>query len=94
MTASLSDAAGWLAAALCLGTFCMRNMVALRTMAVVCNLAFIAYGAAAGLMPVLALHLTLLPLNAWQLARLRGGPTAVETPTTRSPAPPGSRSRA
>lgn len=61
------DALGYLAAALVLATFCMRDMTALRCMAIVSNLAFIAYGALADLGPVLLLHLLLLPVNLQRL---------------------------
>jgi hypothetical protein len=60
---------GWLASALVLATFCMRAMVPLRLVAIASNLAFIAYGASAGIHPVLMLHLVLLPLNALRLAQ-------------------------
>lgn len=63
------DLIGYLASALVLATFCMRDMVALRCMAIASNLAFIAYGGLADLGPVLLLHLLLLPVNA---LRLRG----------------------
>jgi hypothetical protein len=68
---TLADGLGWLAAALVLATFCMHNMVALRLTAMASNLAFIAYGASAGIDPVLMLHMLLLPLNAWRLTQAR-----------------------
>ncbi len=67
----MSDWVGWLASALVLATFCMRGMVGLRLTAIASNLAFIAYGASAGIDPVLMLHVLLLPLNAWRLAQSR-----------------------
>jgi len=66
---NLTESIGYLAAALVLAAFCMRDIVALRWLAIASNLAFIAYGALAGLGPVLLLHLLLLPIN---LLRLRG----------------------
>ena len=54
--------AGW---QVCIA-FCMRDMVALRCMAIASNLAFIAYG---GLVPTL--HLLLLPVNALRLKAWR-----------------------
>ena len=45
----------------------MRDMVALRCMAIASNLAFIAYGVLADLGPVLVLHLLLLPINVLRL---------------------------
>jgi hypothetical protein len=62
-----TDLIGYLASALVLASFCMRNMVVLRGMAIASNLAFIAYGALADLGPVLLLHLLLLPVNALRL---------------------------
>jgi hypothetical protein len=59
---------GWLAAALMLATFSCKDTRRMRPLAVACNLAFIGYGAAASLAPVLALHLLLLPLNLWRWA--------------------------
>jgi CRP/FNR family transcriptional regulator, cyclic AMP receptor protein len=67
-----ADWLGWAASALVLATFCMRGMVALRLTAIASNLAFIAYGASAGIDPVLMLHVLLLPLNALRLAQERG----------------------
>jgi CRP/FNR family transcriptional regulator, cyclic AMP receptor protein len=62
---------GYLASALVLATFCMRDMVALRCLAIASNLAFITYGALADLGPVLVLHLLLLPVNVLRLAGWR-----------------------
>jgi hypothetical protein len=66
---SFVEPIGYLASALVLATFCMRDMVALRCMAVASNIAFIAYGGLADLGPVLALHLLLLPINVMHLRR-------------------------
>lgn len=66
----LGEITGWLAAALTLVTFSMRSMIALRLLAIAANTSFIAYGALVALMPVLILHLLLLPCNLarlWQL---------------------------
>ena len=68
---SAIEAIGYLASALVLATFCMRDMVALRSMAIASNLAFIAYGVLADLSPVLVLHLLLLPVNVLRLAGWR-----------------------
>jgi CRP/FNR family transcriptional regulator, cyclic AMP receptor protein len=57
-----------------LAAFCMRHMAALRLTAIASNLAFIAYGASAGLDPVLMLHVLLLPLNAARLLQERATP--------------------
>jgi hypothetical protein len=68
---SAIEAIGYLASALVLATFCMREMVPLRCMAIASNLAFIAYGLLGDLAPVLALHLLLLPVNVLRLLRRR-----------------------
>jgi len=68
---SAIEAIGYLASALVLAAFCMRDMVALRCTAIASNLAFIAYGALADLGPVLVLHLLLLPVNVGRLAGSR-----------------------
>jgi CRP/FNR family cyclic AMP-dependent transcriptional regulator len=68
---SFVEPLGYLASALVLATFCMRNMVALRCMAIASNLAFITYGGLADLGPVLVLHLLLLPVNVLRLTVLR-----------------------
>ena len=58
---------GYLASLLVLMTFCMSGMVALRTLAIASNVAFIAYAALVGISPVLVLHALLLPMNAYRL---------------------------
>jgi hypothetical protein len=66
-----ADLVGYLAASMVLATFCMRTMLPLRLVAVVSNLAFIAHGAVAWLMPILVLQAVLLPLDLWRLHELR-----------------------
>ncbi len=75
----MNEWVGWLASALVLATFCMRGMVGLRLTAIASNLAFIAYGASAGIDPVLMLHVLLLPLNALRLAQARSEVAAVQS---------------
>lgn len=65
-----TDAMGFAAAALVLTTFCMRSMLQLRVIAALSNLAFLGYGASAGLAPVILLHALLLPVNAVEVIRL------------------------
>ena len=62
---------GYLASLLVLATFCMRDMVALRAVAIAGNLAFIAYSGLAQIGPVLLLHVLLLPINVLRLLELR-----------------------
>lgn len=58
---------GYLASMLVLTTFCMRDMVELRAVAIASNVAFIGYAALTGINPVLLLHALLLPMNAYRL---------------------------
>jgi CRP/FNR family transcriptional regulator, cyclic AMP receptor protein len=76
---SFTEAIGYLASALVLATFCMRDMRALRCMAIASNLAFIAYGALADVGPVLLLHLLLLPVNVQRLVAWRSSMQAAGT---------------
>jgi CRP/FNR family transcriptional regulator, cyclic AMP receptor protein len=76
---NITEPLGYLASALVLATFCMRDMVALRCMAIASNLAFIAYGALADLGPVLLLHLLLLPVNVQRLIAWRSSMQAAGT---------------
>lgn len=73
---------GYLASSLVLATFCVRDMASLRAFAIASNLAFISYGWLAGVHPVLALHVLLLPTNVvrlCQLLRVRQPCAAVST---------------
>ncbi|MEF2279151.1 hypothetical protein V3W47_12650 [Deinococcus sp. YIM 134068] len=85
----MSEPLGYLASGLVLATFCTRDMVPLRALAITSNLAFIAYAVGAGLHPVLLLHALLLPLNAWHLIgalRREGGIPALH-PSTQGKSP-------
>ena len=64
-----SSAIGFIASALVLAAFGMKDMVNLRIVAICSNIAFITYGIALNLVPVLILHVILLPLNGWRLAQ-------------------------
>jgi hypothetical protein len=61
------DALGFLAAGLVLATFCMKQLIPLRTLAIASNVSFILYGYWAGIEPVLILHVILLPVNVFRL---------------------------
>ncbi len=61
------DMIGYVASGLVLGAFSMKNMIHLRIVAIASNLAFIGYGLGLDLMPVVALHVVLLPMNSWRL---------------------------
>jgi hypothetical protein len=68
----LQDSVGYLAAALVIAAFYMKKTSHLRVIAIGSNFAFLIYGSLAHLLPVIALHLTLLPINAWRLLELSG----------------------
>jgi len=63
----ISNILGWIAAALVLATFCARKMTSLRAIAIASNIAFIAYGVASNLWPIMVLHAIMLPLNIRRL---------------------------
>jgi hypothetical protein len=83
MVMNFTEPLGYLASALVLATFCMRDMRRLRWMAIASNLAFIAYGALADLGPVLVLHLLLLPVNVQRLMAWRSPMPAAAMPHRR-----------
>ena len=65
-----TEIAGYIASTLVLLTFMTKDMRLLRTIAIVSNFAFIGYGALGWLLPILCLHLLLLPLNIIRLREL------------------------
>lgn len=62
-----SELVGFTASLLVFITFSMRTMIPLRIVAILSNVAFIAYGLGAHLMPILVLHSALLPMNVFRL---------------------------
>ena len=68
MMLSWIDVLGYAASGLTLATFAQRSMVPMRILALGANVCFIGYGAMGIYLPVLILHLVLLPIN---LVRLR-----------------------
>lgn len=82
---------GCAAALLWLLTFFMRQMVALRAVALVASATWLTYGCADHIFPVIAVHSVLLPLNGFRLAQtLSGRPTTISDGT----APAGAAMRA
>ena len=80
---------GYAASGMTLATFAQRTMLPMRIMALGSNMCFIGYGAMGQFMPVLVLHLVLLPINLLRLRTLlapSGSPTdrlrEEATPTT------------
>ncbi len=64
---ALGEFIGFAAALLTFTTFYMRTMVPLRLVGISSNVAFISYALIEGLVPILVLHSTLLPLNLFRL---------------------------
>lgn len=69
---TITDAMGYVAASLVLATFCAKQMVLLRALAISSNVAFITYGLAARLWPIVMLHAIMLPLNIIRLREAFG----------------------
>ena len=67
----LTEVIGYVASLFVLASFLTTVMTRLRSVAILSNVAFIAYGVLAGLTPVLVLHLVLLPVNLWRLYQIR-----------------------
>jgi CRP/FNR family cyclic AMP-dependent transcriptional regulator len=68
---SAVDLLGYAASAAVLATFCMRTMIPLRIAGIISNLFFITYGYFDQLLPVLLLHLVLLPINSLRLVEFQ-----------------------
>lgn len=65
------DGVGYLASFLVFCAFYMKTMIPLRWVAIGSNVAFITYGLAGRVYPVLVLHVVLLPLNCLRLQQMR-----------------------
>ncbi len=66
---------GWLASLLTVASYSVSTMLPLRILAIASSVCFAIYGFALGLWPLLAMELTLLPINIyrfWQVLSLRG----------------------
>jgi hypothetical protein len=72
MMLSWIDVLGYAASGLTLATFAQRSMLPMRVLALGANVCFIGYGVMGWFMPVLTLHLVLLPINLVRLRTLVG----------------------
>jgi CRP/FNR family transcriptional regulator, cyclic AMP receptor protein len=81
----IHDAVGTLASALVFTTFTMKDMRTLRLVAIFSNIAFITYGSMCWILPILGLHLLLLPLNLHRLMVIRA--TQAREPVARNLGP-------
>jgi ABC-type phosphate transport system auxiliary subunit len=64
---SIGDMLGWVAAGSVFSTFLARSMRPLRILAIISNIAFIAYGGLYHLWPIVGLHVSMLPVNVIRL---------------------------
>lgn len=64
---ALHDMLGYVVALLIFSAFCAREMLQLRTLATLSNIAAIAWGWTAEILPLFVLHSVLLPLNCRRL---------------------------
>lgn len=74
------EAIGWLASILTIATYSVSTMLPLRILAIASSICFAAYAFILELWPLLAMELTLLPINLyrfWQVLSLRGKLTKV-----------------
>lgn len=63
----MGDYVGYLAGALVIAAFSMREILQLRLVAMASNIAFVAYGWMESLQPILILHGILFPINLYRL---------------------------
>jgi hypothetical protein len=80
MIAGWIDVMGYAASGLTLATFAQRTMLPMRITAIGANICFIGYGAMGQFIPVLALHILLLPVNLVRLRTLVSQPHSGELP--------------
>jgi CRP/FNR family cyclic AMP-dependent transcriptional regulator len=88
----LVDCTGYIASLLVFLTFAMKDMVPLRVVALFSNVAFLVYGGALQLWPVVLLHGALIPINIWRLAAEFRTPKTAQAAKAAPPSSP-SRSR-
>ena len=62
---------GYLGGVLVFSSFYLKTMMRLRMVAIASNMVFVAYGLFGHLVPILVLHILLLPLNLWRLLEVR-----------------------
>lgn len=70
MAGLLIELIGWLAAGSTVAAYAMRTMLPLRLLAVISSVLFLLYGIATQSLPLVAMEITLLPLNVWRFAQL------------------------
>ena len=68
---TLFELLGYAGGALVFATFYLKTMIRLRLVAIASNVVFIIYAYMGHLVPILVLHILLLPLNVWRLFEVR-----------------------
>ena len=68
---TLYDLLGYLGGAMVFATFYLKTMIRLRLVAIGSNVVFIIYAAMGHLVPIMVLHILLLPLNIWRLYEVK-----------------------
>jgi hypothetical protein len=71
----LTNVIGYVAAGLVFATFCAKDMVPLRMLAIASNIGFISYGFLLGLWPIMLLHSGMLPINIVRLREAFAAPS-------------------
>lgn len=64
------DLVGWVASGFTLAAYSMRTMLPLRVAAIGANLTFASYGWLVDILPMLVLHVVLLPFNIYHLVQI------------------------
>ena len=85
----LLDVIGWAAALMTFIAYSMKTMLPLRVAAIASNVLFILYGLLTDAMPILALHVTLLPFNTYRLMQILRLTRDLENPGSDNHLPPG-----
>lgn len=62
---------GYLGGLLVFSTFYLKTMIRLRIVAIASNFVYVAYALMGHMVPILVLHLLLLPLNIWRLVEVK-----------------------
>ncbi len=68
---TLLEALGYVGGLLVFTTFYLKTIVRLRLVAIASNVVYIAYSLMGHLVPILVLHILLLPLNLWRLVEVK-----------------------
>ena len=68
---NLLEILGYLGGLLVFSTFYLKTMIRLRLVAIASNVVYVAYALMGHMVPILVLHIMLLPLNIWRLIEVK-----------------------